>query len=87
MASILLSISTHSPTRGLTKEFQKAEQEKGNFNSQPHKGADGLRNLTSSPDQKISTHSPTRGLTGLIQYLRRQVNISTHSPTRGLTGF
>ena len=56
-----------------------------NFNSQPHKEADGELLEDILAELSISTHSLTRRLTGLFLYKEENHGISTHSLTRRLT--
>ena len=40
---VIVYISTHSPTKGLTPALLRLEEFDEYFNSQPHKGADNIR--------------------------------------------
>ena len=55
------------------------------FNSQPHKEADGYKNHSREGGWNISTHSLTRRLTGSVRCYACRYCISTHSLTRRLT--
>ena len=80
-----MSISTHSLTRRLTFTPFYSTEEPSDFNSQPHKEADGFPRTSATPNVVISTHSLTRRLTDFyIEALTRK-SISTHSLTRRLT--
>ena len=80
-----ISISTHSLTRRLTGRHKKTGSRDKNFNSQPHKEADGITSGISRIDRSISTHSLTRRLTFLTLTYDDDHIISTHSLTRRLT--
>ena len=61
-AFLTLSISTHSPARGLTGNTPDSSVPHQDFNSQPRKGTDALYIFVVFC-HNISTHSPARGLT------------------------
>ena len=78
-------ISTHSLTRRLTRSQRRAAESRRNFNSQPHKEADGL-----PPALKYSplyfNSQPHKEADYNCFSIKSCACISTHSLTRRLTG-
>ena len=80
----IVTISTHTPTRGVTDTSQLQGSATGISTHTPTRGVTSAL-LTVCPHCTISTHTPTRGVTVKKGNLYVETSISTHTPTRGVT--
>ena len=83
-SSLILVISIHTPTKGVTipDDVEKTFWE--NFNPHSHEGSD-LIYLRKSRKDLISIHTPTKGVTVDTILNRIFADISIHTPTKGVT--
>ena len=79
---LVLSISTHSPARGLTSPHFRQSGKRGYFNSQPHKGTD-TDPCAECGRKYISTHSPARGLTTGRRFTAHRYTHFNSQPRKG----
>ena len=81
---MLVMISIHTPTKGVTGFKSGLNELLGDFNPHSHEGSDTMAEYLAVSAQ-ISIHTPTKGVTTTLGYQLCAQHISIHTPTKGVT--